>query len=151
MLVVRSLLVVHHGRAVVIERFGRFRRVAGPGWSFRLPVVEQVRASVDLREQVIVFPAVRLPTSDDQTVAATSQVFTRIDNVETATYGTSNWVVAVERLGLARLTDLVSDRTRAENLRSRRVTLEALRADLAAHATRWGILIVDVEVLFDVD
>jgi regulator of protease activity HflC (stomatin/prohibitin superfamily) len=38
-------------KAAIVQRFGKFVRVAGPGLNFKLPWVEQVVAKMDLRVQ----------------------------------------------------------------------------------------------------
>lgn len=46
-----GLFTVATARAAVVQRFGKFVRVAGPGLNFKLPWIEQVAAKVDLRVQ----------------------------------------------------------------------------------------------------
>ncbi len=46
-----GLFTVPTAKAAVVQRFGRFVRVAGPGLNFKLPWIEQVVAKVDLRVQ----------------------------------------------------------------------------------------------------
>ncbi len=46
-----GLFTVATARAAVVQRFGRFVRIAGAGLNFKLPWIEQVAARVDLRVQ----------------------------------------------------------------------------------------------------
>ena len=46
-----GLFTVETAKAAVVQRFGKFVRVAGPGLNFKFPWVEQVIARVDLRVQ----------------------------------------------------------------------------------------------------
>jgi regulator of protease activity HflC (stomatin/prohibitin superfamily) len=46
-----GFFTVATAKAAVVQRFGRFVRVAGPGLNFKLPWVEKVAAKVDLRVQ----------------------------------------------------------------------------------------------------
>ena len=46
-----GLFTVATAKAAVVQRFGRFVRVAGAGLNFKLPWIEQVVAKVDLRVQ----------------------------------------------------------------------------------------------------
>ncbi len=46
-----GLFTVPTARAAVVQRFGRFVRVAGAGLNFKVPWIEQVVAKVDLRVQ----------------------------------------------------------------------------------------------------
>lgn len=66
---VLSVLRVRATQAAVIERGGRFRTVAGPGLTFRVPFVDKVRTIVDLRDQVLHIPAQPVVTSDGTPVS----------------------------------------------------------------------------------
>ncbi len=46
-----SLFVVHQQSVAVVERFGRFARMASPGLNLKIPVVERVAGRADLRVQ----------------------------------------------------------------------------------------------------
>jgi regulator of protease activity HflC (stomatin/prohibitin superfamily) len=46
-----GLFTVATAKAAVVQRFGKFVRIAGAGLNFKLPWVEQVVAKVDLRVQ----------------------------------------------------------------------------------------------------
>lgn len=51
-LLARGVFTVPQAQSAVIERNGRFHRVAEAGPHFRIPLVDHVRARIDLREQV---------------------------------------------------------------------------------------------------
>jgi regulator of protease activity HflC (stomatin/prohibitin superfamily) len=136
---------------VVIERFGRFHRIAGPGPGFRVPLLDQVRARVDLREQVITYPATRLRTADDKHVAVEMTVFCRITDAAAAVYEVANYVLAVEHLAKAALADEVDDLTSERALHSRRALAHTLHAALDAEVNRWGITVTAVELTIEPD
>ena len=46
-----GLFTVATAKAAIVQRFGKFVRVAGAGLNFKLPWIEQVVAKVDLRVQ----------------------------------------------------------------------------------------------------
>lgn len=52
----RSVRVVPAHQAAVIERLGKFHRVAGPGLAFAFSFTDRVRSFVDLRDTVIEAP-----------------------------------------------------------------------------------------------
>jgi regulator of protease activity HflC (stomatin/prohibitin superfamily) len=150
-LVVRAVLRVPTGQAVVLERFGRFRRIATAGLRVRVPLLDQVRARVDLREQVITFPAARLRTRDDEHVAVALTVFCRITDVAAAVYEVANYLLALEQLARAALADEVDDLTRERALHSRRALAHTLQAALDAEVNRWGITVTSVELTIEPD
>ncbi len=148
-LVARAFLRVPNAQSVVIERFGRFHRIAESGLRFRVPLLDQVRARVDLREQVIVYPSTRLRTADDQHVAVVMTVFYRITDVAAALYEVASYLSAIERLAKAALADAVDDLTRERALHSRRALAHTLHAALDAEVNRWGVTVTTVELTID--
>jgi len=46
-----SLFTVEQQTAAIVERFGKFRRVAGPGLNVKIPLIERVAGRVNLRVQ----------------------------------------------------------------------------------------------------
>ena len=46
-----GFFTVATAKAAVVQRFGKFVRVAGPGLNFKLPWIEKVVSRVDLRVQ----------------------------------------------------------------------------------------------------
>lgn len=150
-LVVRAVFRVPTAQAVVIERFGRFRRIAEAGLRVRVPLLDQVRARVDLREQVITFPATRLRTADDLHVSVAMTVFCRITDVAAAVYEVANYVLAIEHFARAALADEVDDLKRERALHSRRALSHTLQAALDAEVNRWGISVNSVELTIEPD
>ena len=67
----KSVTIVPQAQAKVIERLGRYSRTLSPGLSILVPFVDRVRATIDLREQVISFPPQPVITSDNLQVGST--------------------------------------------------------------------------------
>lgn len=63
-LLVASVFMVRQQTAGVIERFGKFVRVAGPGLNFKIPLIERVAGRPSLRVQQLDV-AVETKTADD--------------------------------------------------------------------------------------
>ena len=53
--IAKSRTIVPQAQAKVIERLGRYSRTLSPGLNLLVPFVDRVRATIDLREQVISF------------------------------------------------------------------------------------------------
>jgi len=49
----------------IIYRFGKFNRVAGPGWSIVIPFIEQEFQKIDIRTRSKVFESINVYTKDD--------------------------------------------------------------------------------------
>src|SRR5881396_4375187 len=46
---VLSIFIVEQQTAAIVQRFGRFLRIAGPGLHFKVPVIDRVADRVNLR------------------------------------------------------------------------------------------------------
>lgn len=87
---------VKQATAAIIERFGKFDRIAGPGLHFKLPV-ESVAARVSLRVQQLTVN-VETKTADDVfvRVAVAVQYFVMPDKVKEAFYLLQNPAIQIE-------------------------------------------------------
>jgi regulator of protease activity HflC (stomatin/prohibitin superfamily) len=83
----RSFFIVHTKQAAIVERLGKFDRIAGPGLNFRLPFIEAKVYVEDLNMQLMDVP-VMSKTKDDATVTVPVRVqyFVLPDRVKEAYY-----------------------------------------------------------------
>lgn len=65
--VVQGIFVVRQQTEVIIERLGKFNRILGPGLQFKIPFIERVAATVDMRTQQSTFQ-IDAKTKDNVTV-----------------------------------------------------------------------------------
>jgi regulator of protease activity HflC (stomatin/prohibitin superfamily) len=82
-----SFFIVHTKQAAVVERLGKFDRIAGPGLNFKLPFLENKVYVEDLNMQLMDVP-VMSKTKDDATVTVPVRVqyFVLPDRVKEAYY-----------------------------------------------------------------
>jgi regulator of protease activity HflC (stomatin/prohibitin superfamily) len=88
--VVRAVVVIPQAQSAVIERLGRFRKVAEPGLNFLVPFFDRIRARIDLREQVVSFPPQPVITQDNLTVSIDTVVYFQVTDSRAAVYEISN-------------------------------------------------------------
>jgi regulator of protease activity HflC (stomatin/prohibitin superfamily) len=145
-IVTKSVLVIPQAQSAVIERLGRFTRVAEPGLSFLAPFVDRVRARIDLREQVVSFPPQPVITKDNLTVSIDTVVYFQVTDSRAAVYEISNYIVGVEQLATTTLRNLVGGMSLEETLTSRDEINSQLRGVLDEATGRWGIRVARVEL-----
>src|SRR5450756_1729172 len=61
----RYIIIVRQSTAVIVERLGKFSRELKPGLHFLIPILDSVRAVVDLREQAWDYPPQAVITKDN--------------------------------------------------------------------------------------
>ena len=125
-----GLVIVPEGRAAVIERGGRFRVVLGPGRHFVVPFADQVRARVDLGDQVLSAPPRAVESGDGKEVFIGFEIVFAVTDPRLATYEISNPAIAIEQLTTTALRQEAS-LTTAER---------AVAAPGDLHRTVWTVL-----------
>jgi regulator of protease activity HflC (stomatin/prohibitin superfamily) len=145
-IVVKSVLVIPQAQSAVIERLGRFTKVAEPGLNFLAPFLDRVRARVDMREQVVSFPPQPVITEDNLTVLIDTVVYFQVTDSRAAVYEISNYLVGVEQLATTTLRNVVGGMSLEETLTSRDEINHQLRGVLDEATGRWGIRVARVEL-----
>src|SRR6478672_11200085 len=118
--VVKSVRINGQAEVMVVERLGRFRRIARSGLNLLIPFVERPRlldvryvdtdvggtkritsgstARIDLREQVLNFPSQPVITKDNVTIDIDAVLYYRVADPQKATYAVQNLPYALETL-----------------------------------------------------
>ena len=125
----KSLKIVGQAEVMVVERLGRFHRVARSGLNILVPFIEAPRpidvryfdtdvsgvkrvtsghtARIDLREQVLNFPSQPVITKDNVTIDIDAVLYYRIADPQKATYSVQNLPYALETLTKTTLRQIV--------------------------------------------
>ena len=96
--IAKSVTIVPQAQAKVVERLGRYSRTLSPGLSVLVPFVDRVRATIDLREQVISFPPQPVITADNLQVGIDTVVYFQVTDPRLAVYGIANYITGMEQL-----------------------------------------------------
>jgi regulator of protease activity HflC (stomatin/prohibitin superfamily) len=142
----RSVQIVPQASAQVVERFGRYRRTLEPGLRFLVPVADSVRATVDMREQVVPFPPQEVITEDNLLVYIDWVVYYQVTDPRRATYEIQNYVQAIEYLVSTTLRNIVGGMDLERTLTSRDEVNTDLRDALDSATGPWGIRVNRVEL-----
>lgn len=142
----RSIRVVPQARAAIVERLGRYQRTLAPGLAILMPFVDKVRATIDLREQVVSFPPQPVITSDNLTVNIDTVVYFQVTEPSRATYEIANYIQAVEQLTITTLRNVVGGMNLEETLTSRDAINTRLRGELDEATGKWGLRVSRVEL-----
>ena len=142
----QSVRIVGQGTVAVIERFGRYTRTLTPGLRILMPVVDRVRAIIDVREQVVPFPPQPVITKDNLTVSIDTVIYFQVTDARAATYEIANYLGAVEQLTTTTLRNVVGGLNLEEALTSRDEINGQLRIVLDEATGKWGIRVGRVEI-----
>jgi regulator of protease activity HflC (stomatin/prohibitin superfamily) len=153
---------------LVIERLGRFHRVARSGFNVLIPFLERPRAidvrylesdvgggkkmvartttRIDLREQVLNFPSQPVITKDNVTIDIDAVLYYRIADPQKATYAIQNLPYALETLTKTTLRNIVGDIELDQTLASRDMINSRMREVIEEAAIGWGVDVTRVEL-----
>lgn len=164
----KSVYLVQQAEAIVIEHFGKYDGILGPGIHFVIPFIKRPRTVVwshfnlgpdkrfyrftqaiyriDLRESVYDFPKQNVITKDNVTMEISALLYYQITDPKSAIYEVSNLPEAIEKLTQTTLRNVIGSMDLDETLVSRDSINEKLRLILDDAADKWGVKINRVEL-----
>jgi regulator of protease activity HflC (stomatin/prohibitin superfamily) len=144
--VMMSVKIVHQGYRYTIEHFGRFTRVAEPGFNFVPPFFYRVGRRINMMEQVLDIPGQEIITKDNAMIAVDGVVFFQVLDAAKAAYEVSDLYMALMALATTNLRTVMGSMDLDETL-SRRDEINARLLSVVDQATEpWGVKITRVEV-----
>ncbi len=144
--VIRAVRIVAQATSIIIERFGRYQRTLGAGLHFLVPFIDQPRATVDMREQVVSFPPQPVITSDNLVVSIDTVIYFQVTDPKAATYEIANFIQGIEQLTVTTLRNVIGSMDLEQTLTSRDSINSQLRGVLDDATGRWGIRVNRVEL-----
>ncbi len=146
LLFLSSVHVCMEWEKVVIMRFGRFNRVAGPGLFFSVPLIEFCSLRVDQRTVVTPFGAEEALTSDLVPLDIDAVLQWMIWDPEKACTEVEDCYFAVALTAQTALRNAIG-RASLSNVVMRRQQLDHdLREAVEAKVTDWGVAVLSVEI-----
>lgn len=141
-----SAKVINQATVGVIERLGKFNRLANRGINFIFPFIERLITVINLREQVVDFPPQPVITSDNVTMKIDTVVYFQITDPVRYTYEISTPIQAIENLTATTLRNIIGEMDLDATLTSRDSINTKMRAILDEATDKWGIKINRVEL-----
>ncbi|MGQ0765358.1 MAG: SPFH domain-containing protein [Gemmatimonadota bacterium] len=167
-LIAMSVKIIGQAEVMVVERLGRFHRVARSGLNILIPLIERPRqlevrylesgiggvkkltqsvtSRIDLREQVLNFPSQPVITRDNVTIDIDAVLYYRVSDPQKATYSVQNLPYALETLTRTTLRQIVGEMELDQTLASRDEINRRMREVIEEASLGWGVDVTRVEL-----
>lgn len=141
-----SIKVVNQSEVYIIERLGKFEKVADAGLTVIIPFFDRISSVVLLKEQTMDIPPQGVITKDNVTINIDTVVFYQITDPVKAVYEIQNLKKGIEYLAITTIRDIVGKMDLDETFGSREAINYQLRSILDEATDKWGCKINRVEI-----
>ncbi|MCB1023160.1 MAG: SPFH/Band 7/PHB domain protein [Acidobacteria bacterium] len=153
----KTIKIVPQSSVLLIERLGRFSRVASSGLNIIVPFFEAPRAIywtnnrpgltfIDLREQYIDLPPQPVITRDNVTINVDSVVYWQITDPAKAVYEVTDLVGGLVQLTITGMRAVMGEMDLDHTLSSRDQINSKLQLILDEATDKWGVKVTRVDV-----
>ena len=141
-----SIKIVKQAEVYIIERLGKFYKVADAGLTIIIPFLDHVRSVVSLKQQTMDIPPQDVITKDNVTITIDTVVFYQITDPAKAVYEIQSLKKGIEYLAITTIRDIIGKMSLDETFSSRDGINTQLRVVLDEATDRWGCKIDRVEI-----
>ena len=141
-----SVKIVKQSEVYIIERLGKFNKVADAGLTIIIPFIDRVRSVVSLKQQTMDVPPQGVITKDNVTITIDTVVFYQIMDPAKAVYEIQSLKKGIEYLAITTIRDIIGKMNLDETFSSRDGINDKLRIVLDEATDKWGCKIDRVEI-----
>ena len=132
----KTIKIVKQSEVYIIERLGKFHKIADAGLTIIIPFMDHVRSIVSLKQQTMDVPPQGVITHDNVTITIDTVVFYKITDPAKAVYEIQSLKKGIEYLAITTIRDIVGKMDLDETFSSRDSINDQLRVLLDHSAER---------------
>ena len=144
--IIEGVRVVPQQSAWVVERLGKFHMTLLPGLNLILPFVDRVAYRHSLKEVPLDVPEQVCITKDNTQLAVDGIIYFQVVDPKLASYGTSDYVIAITQLAQTTLRSEVGKMELDKTFESRDEINRQIVAVLDEAGRTWGIKVLRYEI-----
>jgi regulator of protease activity HflC (stomatin/prohibitin superfamily) len=144
--VVEGVRVVPQQHAWVVERLGKFHEILEPGLNIIIPFIDRVAYRHSLKEVPFDVPEQVCITKDNTQLAVDGIVYYQVTDPQRASYGTSDYLLAITQLAQTTLRAEVGKMELDRTLESRETINRQIVSVLDEAGRSWGVKVLRYEV-----
>ena len=142
----KGIKVVPQQSAWVVERLGKFKTVLNPGLNFIIPFIDNVAYRHSLKEIPLDTPAQVCITRDNTQLSVDGVLFFQVTDPMRASYGTSNYVIAITQLAQTTLRSVIGRMELDKTFEERDVINSEVVSAIDDAALNWGVKVLRYEI-----
>lgn len=141
-----ALKVASQWEKAIVLRLGKFKKLAGPGAFWIIPIIDSIPTWIDHRVMVTPFAAQKTLTKDTVPVDVDAVLFWVVWDAEKAALEVENYRAAVDWAAQTALRDIIGRMMLADILVGRSVIDKELQQVIDERTTPWGVTVQSVEI-----
>lgn len=142
----KSTNVIPQQTAWVIERLGKFHKVLNPGLNFIIPFIDKVAYKHSLKEIPLDTPSQVCITRDNTQLSVDGILYFQVTDPKLASYGTSNYIIAVTQLAQTTLRSVIGKMVLDETFEERDLINNQVVSAIDEAALNWGVKVLRYEI-----
>ena len=144
--VTQCIKVVPQQNAWVVERLGKFHAVLNPGLNFIIPFIDRVAYRHSLKEVPLDTPSQVCITKDNTQLSVDGVLFFQVTDPQRASYGTSNYIIAITQLAQTTLRSVVGRMELDKTFEERDLINKTVVSAIDEAALNWGVKVLRYEI-----
>lgn len=138
--------VVPQQTAWVVERLGKFHSVLNPGLNVIIPFIDRVAYKHSLKEVPLDTPSQVCITKDNTQLTVDGVLFFQVTDPRRASYGTSNYIIAITQLAQTTLRSVVGRMELDKTFEERDLINKSVVSAIDEAALNWGVKVLRYEI-----
>lgn len=144
--VTQCIKVVPQQNAWVVERLGKFHSVLTPGLNIIIPFIDRVAYKHSLKEVPLDTPSQVCITKDNTQLTVDGVLFFQVTDPQRASYGTSNYIIAITQLAQTTLRSVVGRMELDKTFEERDLINKTVVTAIDEAALNWGVKVLRYEI-----
>ena len=141
-----GIKIISQSDIYIVERLGKFHKVLDGGFHIIIPFVDQIRAVITVREQLVDITKQQVITKDNVNISVDGIVFLKVVDGKMALYNVDSYKRAIANLAMTTLRGEIGAMNLDDTLSSRDRLNSALQRALFDAADNWCVKIMRVEI-----
>ena len=142
----QAIKVVPQQSAWIVERLGKFHAVLSPGLNVVIPFIDRVAYKHSLKEIPLDTQSQVCITKDNTQLSVDGVLFFQVTDPMRASYGTSNYVIAITQLAQTTLRSVIGKMELDKTFEERDLINRSVVSAIDEAALNWGVKVLRYEI-----